>query len=106
MTRLLVRIHRLYGLPLPDTELPWQVGRQRYRLDFAWPAVMLAVEVDGYAWHAAPSDLDHDTARGSQLTAAGWTILVFTWHQVVQDPERVTATILATFARCQDGADC
>ena len=48
--RLLVLI-RASGFPEPEPEHPFakHLGR-RWRFDFAWPALMRAVEVDGGAW--------------------------------------------------------
>jgi very-short-patch-repair endonuclease len=42
-------------------------------IDFAWPSVMLAIEVDHPAWHAGALDSHADKGRDRKLTAAGWT---------------------------------
>ncbi len=97
MARLFERMSAEASVPYPDAELCWQEGR--YRLDFAWASLALAVEVDGYLWHADAAQLGHDHARRVELTAAGWTILTFTWRQVVDDPDTVTNAIIGTYGR-------
>lgn len=36
---------------------------------------MIAVEVDGFAWHRTPDDLRRDHARQNVVAALGWTVL-------------------------------
>jgi very-short-patch-repair endonuclease len=42
-------------------------------IDFAWPTVKLAVEVDHPAWHDGALDSHADKGRDRKLTAVGWT---------------------------------
>ncbi|MBO0730980.1 MAG: type IV toxin-antitoxin system AbiEi family antitoxin domain-containing protein [Acidimicrobiaceae bacterium] len=91
------RLFRHHGLPLPAAEVCWEDGR--YRLDFAYPDRLVAAEVDGYAWHHSPEQVERDTVRRNRLQAAGWTVLVYTWRQVVRDPERVAAEIRGALRR-------
>lgn len=97
MARVLGRVCREQGVPRPEAEVAWEGGR--YRLDFAWPGPRLAVEADGYVWHASAEQLDRDHARRAALTAAGWTILTSTWHQVVHVPGTVEAAIARIYQR-------
>lgn len=96
MSRLFVQLRREHGIPLPRREVPWRAGI--YRLDFAWPALMLAVEVDGRAWHGA-HQAGWDKARRTRLSADGWWILVFEWHEVVRQPQRTMSLIAAAYIR-------
>jgi hypothetical protein len=94
MARLFIR----YRLPVPRAEVVW--GHQReYRLDFAYPAIKLAIEVYGYVWHSSAEHLSHDLARQRQLTSQGWTVLAYTWRQIVDDPEAVAAEIADMYRR-------
>jgi very-short-patch-repair endonuclease len=98
MARLFIR----YRLPVPRAEVVW--GHQReYRLDFAYPAIKLAIEVHGYVWHSSADQLGHDLARQRQLTSQGWTVLAYTWRQIVDDPEAVAAEIAEIHRRLSVG---
>ncbi|MDI1461929.1 DUF559 domain-containing protein [Catellatospora sp. KI3] len=61
-------------------------------LDLGFEEVLLAVEVDGRAWHSAGDRFQHDRTRQNRLVRAGWTVLRFTWHDL-RDMERVTTLI-------------
>lgn len=64
----------------------------RYRLDVRL-AERLAMEVDGFAFHADPEAMTRDHRRRNELLHLGWTVLVFTWLDVTQDGERVLETV-------------
>ncbi len=49
--------------------------------------------MDGYAYHSSPEAFQRDRDRQNQLDALGWTVLRFTWHDVVHRPAAVAATI-------------
>jgi very-short-patch-repair endonuclease len=90
--KLLQRMCRQHGLPYPQVEL--EVLGGRYRLDFAWPHLRLAVEADGWAWHAAPGARAHDDDRRNALARAAWLIMPFTWMKVRHSPDAVVAEVL------------
>ena len=71
----------------------------RYFIDFAWPAIELGIEVHGERWHLKRLRWEKDLARHNDLTAAGWTILHFTWQQMRDAPETVLREILETYRR-------
>lgn len=50
-----------------------EVGRNRYRLDLAFPDLMVAIEVDGSQHEERPAK-EADTVRQAALEAAGWTV--------------------------------
>jgi very-short-patch-repair endonuclease len=91
-----LRLFRRYHLPVPDVEFTTGAHGE-YRLDFAFPALKLAVEVDGYVHHFAPDHARRDHARRNQLLRQGWLILVYTWLDVVREPARVAAEIAETY---------
>jgi hypothetical protein len=79
-------------LPVPAVEVI--VGSDGdYRLDFAYVAIKLAMEVDGYTWHFAPEQLQRDHERRNLLQNSGWRVLVFTWLDVTRRPHQVAAAI-------------
>lgn len=55
---------------------------RRWRMDFAWPKQMLAVEVEGGVWgygrHNRPRGFIKDTEKYNQAALKGWTVLRFT----------------------------
>ena len=83
-TRFL-RLVRREGLPLPDAGV--KVGR--FRLDFAYPKLRLGIELDGYAFHSGKRAWTHDLRRRNELVALGWTVLHFTWDDVMRAPDAV-----------------
>jgi very-short-patch-repair endonuclease len=66
------------GLPEPVQQHRVTVGRRRYRIDLAYPELMIAVEIDGWEHHRTRTAFDHDRARANDLVVAGWQVLRFT----------------------------
>ncbi len=85
---IFVQLVRSIGLPDPARQVATSLGRRRYRLDFAWPALRLAVEIDGAAVHG-PDQLSADLRRQNQIVLDGWLLLRFTWHDLVANPVAV-----------------
>ena len=77
-------------------------GRVVAVLDIAFPEVLLAIEIDGWAWHSDPERFQHDRRRQNALVAAGWTVLRFTWADLIERPEQVLATVVRTLARLSE----
>ncbi|OBI40817.1 hypothetical protein A5707_08345 [Mycobacterium kyorinense] len=64
------------GLPAPA--LQYEIvdrNWQTWRVDFAWPDRLVAVEYDGYDWHSGPDDLRRDRQKRAALREVGWTVL-------------------------------
>jgi very-short-patch-repair endonuclease len=97
--RRLVRAHGL-ARPVLQHEV-WSAGRFIARVDAAYPALRLAIEVDGFAWHTSLQAFQHDRTRQNRLVALGWTVLRFTWADIVHDPRGVAETIRAALARLE-----
>lgn len=91
--RLVVRMR----LEWPEPEVPVLGGR--FRIDFAYVDVMLAIELLGFDAHNDPLKASEAAARRRALLALGWTVLEFTWDEVWNHPERVVAEILDHLAR-------
>lgn len=59
------------------------VPGRRYRIDIAFPAARLAVEVDGWEWHGKhKADFARDRERQNLLTLHGWRVLRFTAGEI------------------------
>jgi very-short-patch-repair endonuclease len=56
------------------SEVKQQHSVGRYRIDFAWPDVKVALEVDGWH-HRSPDGAAHDAQRDAALRAEGWIVL-------------------------------
>jgi hypothetical protein len=66
------------GLPTPETEFQFLVNR-KWRFDYAWPDLMLALEREGGAWvagrHTRGKGFQNDLQKYLAATVAGWTVL-------------------------------
>lgn len=97
-----VDLVRRHGLPtLVFQHEVWHAGRLMARVDAAYPDLRLAIEVDGFAAHSSPAAFQRDRTRQNRLVALGWTVLRFTWPDVVRDPTSVSRTIRAARARLE-----
>ena len=85
----LLRHTRAAGLPPMVLQHPVVVGGRRRRIDFAFPELRLAIEVDGYESHSRYDTFEDDRVRGNELELAGWRVLHFTWRQVCDRPDYV-----------------
>lgn len=76
------RVHcRSQQLPAPIREYKFHPTR-RWRFDFAWPAYMLAVELEGGIWsrgrHTRAQGFIADCEKYNAATELGWSVLRFT----------------------------
>jgi hypothetical protein len=85
---------------LADPEREFNTGPDgEFRLDFAFPIIRFAIEVDGYVWHFTPEHLQRDHARRNQLQRDGWVVLVYTWRDITAEPARVVREIASCYQR-------
>jgi hypothetical protein len=68
-------------------------GRFVARVDFLWERGRLIVEVDGLAKYEDPRALRDEKRRQNELVALGYTVLRFTWADVVGRPDYVVAQV-------------
>ncbi|MFA4972656.1 MAG: hypothetical protein WC683_08580 [bacterium] len=77
---------RAAGLPEPVRE--HRFCERRWRLDFAWPDKMVAVEVEGGRWvggrHTSPIGFGKDCEKYSEAAARGWRIVRVT-PEMIED---------------------
>ncbi len=69
-----------------------------YHPDLAEPFSALAIEANSWAHHAGKAEHDADCRRYNTLVTGGWTVLRFTWEQVMFSPHEVVATVRAALA--------
>jgi very-short-patch-repair endonuclease/predicted transcriptional regulator of viral defense system len=93
------RLARKHGLPKPvfNTSLAAH-DHQLYEVDCYFPPRRLVVETDGWDTHRTRKAFEDDRAKDAALTAAGYTVVRFTWRQLRYDPETVAARIKAILA--------
>ena len=85
-------VQLLRSSELPPFELNYQAVGE-YEVDVAFVAQRVAVEIDGMAYHSDAQAFQHDRTRGNALTAAGWTVVHFTWADIVERPQQTLAMI-------------
>jgi len=69
-------------------------GRLLARIDVAFVRQLLAIEVDGFAYHSARGRFQRDRQRQNTLVALGWTVLRFTWSDLHDRPGYVLGAIV------------
>lgn len=66
-----------------------------YRVDVGFPVQKVAIEVDGFAFHSGAEEFQVDRTRQNDIVMMRWTVLRFTWLDLIEYPERVLAVIRA-----------
>jgi very-short-patch-repair endonuclease len=92
--RLLALI-REAELPAPECNV--SVGR--YEVDFLWRAAGIAVEVDGFRYHASRPRFEGDRHRDADLVAAGLTVVRLSWRQVTEEAVATAVRLGQALAR-------
>jgi len=74
-------------LSVPSREYRFAPPR-RWRFDFAWPAIKLAVEVEGGTWsggrHTRGAGFAKDCEKYNAAASLGWRVLRFT-KEMIED---------------------
>ena len=68
-------------------------------VDFLFRTARLIVETDGRATHATRRAFEQDRRRDQLLRLSGWTVIRFTYNQVVNRPDEVVATLARLLVR-------
>lgn len=71
---------RRAGLPRPHAN----VALGPYELDLLWPDEMLAIEIDGRAYHASSVRFEGDRRKDAWLRARGVEVIRLTWRQITR----------------------
>jgi very-short-patch-repair endonuclease len=64
----------------PTQQFRISFGKDRYRLDFAYPDEKIFLEGNGFGCHSIASDLDRGARRQNRLVIDGWRPLELTWR--------------------------
>ncbi len=90
---------RRQGLPEPLVQgTPAWLPNPAGRVDFSYPSATLVVEVDG-SWHLTAEQKETDTRRDHAAILQGWSVLRFTWRQVVHDASYVAGVLRGALGR-------
>ena len=84
----LLRLLARGGVTVAGVEVRVDGEDGRYRLDVVLSS-RVALEVDGYRYHAGADVMERDLHRHNDLGLQGWVVLRFTWVDVVRDGDRM-----------------
>jgi very-short-patch-repair endonuclease len=90
-----VHILRAPGMPAFVQQRRVAVGTETFALDAANEESMLAVEMDGAAWHGSRVRREADIRRDSLLATVGWQTLRFGYGRMTRAPEACRQEIRA-----------
>jgi len=101
-----LQLIRSAGMPEPVPQYEVKLGNGSVaRIDFAYPARLIAVELDGAAYHSGERAERRDRRRDHQLGSLGWRLVHFDWDEVTRTPEYVLHTVDAYLDQRSDGRD-
>lgn len=88
------------GLPAPVSQFVVRAdGRFVARMDFAWEAALLVVEIDGFKYHSAGGEFQSDRTKQNAVQLEGWLVLRFTVADIRDNPALVIAQIRRALRR-------
>ncbi|MEO7555101.1 MAG: DUF559 domain-containing protein [Acidimicrobiales bacterium] len=86
-------LSRAHDVPAYEFQHRVVIAGERFRIDFAYPHVKLAIEVDDYETHGSLAGFINQPRRQNALVLDGWTILRFTWWDIKCRPAEVAAEV-------------
>ncbi|MGH3900411.1 MAG: endonuclease domain-containing protein [Pseudonocardiaceae bacterium] len=95
--RLLVRLLR--AARITGWKLNYQV--HGYLIDLAFPAQRVAIEIDGWVWHVTADRFVDDWRRQNAVVNLQWTVLRFTWHDLVGRPDGVVEEVRVVLSQAR-----
>lgn len=95
---MVLRQERREYLEEPKQEYKFH-PRRKWRFDFAWPKMLVAVEVEGGKWvkgrHQRPQGFEADCEKYNEAARMGWRVFRFTGDMI--EDGRALATLEAVF---------
>lgn len=93
-----------------EPERQWRFHPTRkWRLDFAWPSVKLAVEIDGVGYgHHSIAGKKADCEKHNAAVAMGWTLMRYVsgGRAAMRDAAFEVAGVLSEMSGWSDGGTC
>jgi very-short-patch-repair endonuclease len=94
LERRFLRLCLNAGLTRPTLQQPIELAPGRWhKVDFAWPDIRLAIEVDGGAVHGTRAAARRDRRLDREIRAGGWRVERFMEDDVVDTPDLVLAAL-------------
>ncbi|MGY1857943.1 DUF559 domain-containing protein [Modestobacter sp. SYSU DS0290] len=92
-----LRVLQQPGMPAFTQQRLVVVAGERFLLDAAYEEAMLAVELDGAAWHGSRRQRERDIRRDALVATLGWQTLRYGYARLTTEPEACQQNILATY---------
>jgi putative AbiEi antitoxin of type IV toxin-antitoxin system len=95
------RVHRILhaaGITGWTPNLAIVLDGLRFRLDLAFEAAKVAIEVEGWAFHRDKDRRDRDLAKLNALARHGWILITFNWEHT-EDPDYICRSVLTVLAQ-------
>ena len=86
------------GMPVFSLQHRVVAGGRTFFLDAACEETMLAVEMDGAAWHGSREQRERDIRRDALLATVGWQTLRFSFTRLTASPDGCRQEIVAVHA--------
>jgi len=90
-----LQVLRAPGMPAFVQQRQVVVAGERMSLDAAYEEVLLAVEMDGAAWHGSRDQRERDIRRDALVATLGWQTLRFSHRRLTRDAEACRREIRA-----------
>jgi len=87
----MVQLLRRAGLPNPVRQHEVVVASRRFRIDLAYPALKIAIELDGDEPHFGARKTDADDTRDGLLQLGGWLTQHFTKRHIRNESHETAA---------------
>lgn len=86
---IVLREFHLLGLyPTPQFEIG------RYRIDLAFPDMLIAIECDGQEWHSSKEQIDRDKKRDDYLEKMGWRVIRMSGSDIYRRADEIVGFIV------------
>jgi very-short-patch-repair endonuclease len=93
-----LQVLRAPGMPPFVQQRRITVAGERFALDAAYDDVLLAVEMDGAAWHGSRQQREDDIRRDALLATVGWQTLRFGYARMTRDAAGCRPDVRSTHA--------
>jgi len=103
LERRFLQLCRDAGLPRPTLQHPIEHAPGRWhKVDFAWPALRLAIEIDGGAVHSTPTAARRDRRLDREIRDAGWRVERFMQDDIIDTPDVVLTALRTLISASRD----